>query len=100
MKADTMKVRDFIGMDLDIDVVDDYDESCYVAFCGSMALTEEGEKQFADVLDCDITVIQGHTEDVAIVHVTDHKQAVSASRFFRSAAGFCTVDEFESWFTE
>lgn len=34
-----MTVRDLLPMHTDIDVCDDYDESCYIAFCGPMKLT-------------------------------------------------------------
>ena len=46
-----MTVRDLLPMDIDIDVIDDVVEDLYVAFCGPMKLTEEGLKEFGEVLD-------------------------------------------------
>ena len=53
-----MKIREFIKMDIDIDVCDDYDERCYIAFCGPLELTEDGEREFKSVLDRPIEVEQ------------------------------------------
>ena len=90
-----MKIRDFIKQDIDIDVCDDYDESCYVAFCGAMGLTEEGEKKFADVLDFDISVYP----DIAVINdVEDDEQVGKLGELFYSMAGYCSKDEWDRWF--
>ena len=60
-----MTVRELMAMDVDIDVYDDYDESLGIAYCGPMALTDEGEKEFGRVMDLEVTV----PYDVAIVNV-------------------------------
>lgn len=96
----SMKVRDLLPQEIDIDVCDDYDESCYVAFCGPMKLTEEGEKYFAKALDLEIkigdiiTVCCGDDEDEA------EKNVIAACKLFYSMAGCCDVEDYERWFVE
>lgn len=52
----------------DIDVYDDYDESLGIAFCGGdVALTDEGEKHFADVMGLDVELYTS----CAVVNVND-----------------------------
>lgn len=107
MKTETMKVRDFIKQDIDIDVYDDVCEELGIAFCGACELTEAGKKKFAEVMDYDIEMILGQGgwyNDVAIVHVDDPDDKVwkrklrKAKEFFESYAGNCTWDEWEKWF--
>lgn len=90
-----MKIRDFIKEDIDIDVCDDYDESCYVAFCGAVKLTEEGEKEFADVLDFNIRIYS----DIAIIENVDNDEQVGKlAKLFGGMAGYCSVDDYDKWF--
>ena len=92
-----MTVREFMAMDVDIDVYDDYDESLGIAYCGPMALTDEGEKEFGRVMDLEVTI----PYDVAIVHVNDDEELLDiAVRLFCSLAGYCTADEYDRWFKE
>lgn len=90
-------VRDLLEQKTDIDVYDDYDESLAIAFCGPMALTDEGEKEFGKALDLEVTI----PYDVAIVHVNDDEELLDiAVRLFCSLAGYCTTDEYDRWFKE
>ena len=95
-----MTIRDFIKQEIDIDVCDDVCEELYIAFCGSLTLTEEGEKEFADVLEYGVDM----GEDVAIINVDDgtddgwEKRLKRAKKFFYSAAGYCPCDDYERWF--
>ena len=52
-----MKVKDLIAEDIDIDVIDDYDERCWIAKCGAYKLTDAGEQMFHKVLDIDVDMI-------------------------------------------
>lgn len=94
-----MKIRDFIKMDIDIDVYDNVCDGIGIAYCGPMSLTEEGEKQFAEVMDYDIEI----QDDVAIVD-TDHDdwkhRLKKAKEFFYSIAGYCDADLYDKWFVE
>ena len=83
--------------EVDIDVYDDYDESLAIAFCGPMALTDEGEKEFGKALDLEVTI----PYDVAIVHVNGNEELLDiAVRLFCSMAGYCTCNEYDRWFVE
>lgn len=104
-----MKIREFIKMEIDIDVYDDVCEELGIAFCGPLELTEEGEKKFAEVMDYDIDV---HIDprrvyfDCAVVKCDDAEEKVwkrklrKAKEFFDSAAGMCAWDDYEKWFKE
>lgn len=94
-----MKIRDFIKMDIDIDVYDNVCDGIGIAYCGPMSLTEEGEKQFAEVMDYDIEI----QDDVAIVDIDrDNWRHMlrKAKDFFYSVAGYCDADLFDKWFVE
>ena len=104
------KVRDLMLVDNDIDVYDNVCESLAIAFCNpfdddevhdwSEYLTERGMKQFADVLDYPMEIIFGN----AIVCVDDSGDKVwktrlkRAKRFFESAAGYCSCEDYDKWF--
>lgn len=104
------KVRDLMLVDNDIDVYDNVCESLAIAFCNPFDdeevhdwdeyLTERGMKQFADVLDYPTEIIFGN----AIVCVDDSDDKVwktrlkRAKRFFESAAGYCSCEDYNKWF--
>lgn len=96
-----MKVRDLLPQEIDIDVCDDYDESCYIAFCGPMKLTAEGEAKFADALDVEIEL---HNDIVILVCGDDDKIArknvKAVTKLFYSMAGYCLADDYDKWFIE
>ena len=99
------KIRDFIHEEVDIDVLDDYTEECYIAFCGPMWLTTEGEKEFADALDLEVE-IKPHSDLVTIL--VDDPDEAKAERnlkaachlFFALAGHDATEEEYERWFLE
>lgn len=94
-----MKVRDLMKQEIDIDVYDNVCEELAIAFCGPMILTEEGEEQFADVLDYDCEI----HDDCVIVDIdyADWKRRLrKACRFFFSLAGYCDCDDYDRWFIE
>lgn len=97
-----MTVRKFIDCDFDIDVADDVCESLYIAFVGPLKLTAQGEIEFAAALDLEIEV----GDDVAIVHVDHPEERIwrrnlsEAKHFFESAAGLCSVSDYDKWFVQ
>lgn len=96
-----MRVRELLSMDICIDVCDDYNEECSIAFCGSVGLTEIGKDVFTDVLELPIRIINvGTSCPTAIVYCENSRQSRGAAQLFRSLAGFCTVEEWEMWFNE
>ena len=92
--AKVMMIWDFIEHDIDIDVCDDYDESCYIAYCGATYMTDEGKRKWADVLNQDIEVY----DDIAIVHAEDDDEVNRLAQFFYSIAGYCAEDDWNKWF--
>lgn len=93
-----MKIREFIKMDIDIDVCDEYDERCYIAFCGPLELTAEGEHEFKQVLDRPIYVEQD--ERWASLPADSASEAQMLKEFFFSAAGYCADSLWNLWFEQ
>ena len=95
-----MKIREFIKQEIDIDVCDNVYDRYYCAFCGPVHLTEEGEKNFADVLEYDITPYYDYC--VAIIDLDMYEDYVGMHRkakyFFQSVAGYCEDDLWNKWF--
>jgi len=97
-----MTVRDILKMNMDIDVVDDATEELYIAFCGPVELTGEGEKYFAEALDYTVEFSNRYL----IVHVDDPEDAVwehrleKAKELFLSLAGYCPMSDYDKWIKE
>ena len=93
-----MTVRDLLEIDdIDVDVCDDYDERCYIAYCGGYNLTDEGVKEFGDALDIPITGFRG---GIVTLHCEYGEQAQACKALFESLAGYCEESDFDKWFTE
>lgn len=98
-KVEKIKISELMVMDIDIDVVDDYDERCYIAFSGGMALKPEGMKKFGHMLDKEIECyFDGNFWQAGVIHCETAKEATEAKRFFESMAGLCSADDWEQWF--
>lgn len=93
-----MKVKDFITMDICVDVYDDVCEACAIAFCGPLIMTNRGRKYWSNILDSDVELMGDNV--TAIVHASDENDARDIADFFESAAGFCSVEEYERWFDD
>lgn len=99
-----MTVRDLIQQDIDIDVYDDVCEELGVAFCGPQKLTEEGKKEFSDVLAYPVHFNQFTDCMYAIVEIDDPDDAVWEKRlerarlFFEGMAGYCSCSDYDKWF--
>jgi hypothetical protein len=103
-----MTIRDLLPMEIDIDVYDDVCEELAIAFCGPLKLTPEGEKRFGETLDYEIE-LNPHSYGgypAYIIHIDDPEDSVWRHRLelaldlFESAAGYCSVDEYEKWFVD
>ena len=96
-----MKVKELLALDIDIDVYDDVCEELGIAFCGPAKLTAEGKREFADVLEYDVTV----SEYCAIVDV-DGEEGIwqeklrKAKKLFYSLAGYCPDSYWNRWFKD
>ena len=101
-----MTIRDLLGQEIDIDVYDDVCEELAIAFCGPLELTEEGEKEFSEVLDYEIYINQHSYYNLPAVIVNieafpDWKERLrKAKNFFWSAAGYCDFEDYDRWFKE
>lgn len=92
MENMNIKVRELLGMEIDIDTYDDYDETLGIAFCGPAELTEEGKEEFAEILELDVTMYYNKRwdcYDTAVVHITEEDEQVQkAADLFNMLAGY------------
>lgn len=93
-----LKMGESEGFD-DIDVCDDYDERCYIAFCGGYKLTAAGEERFKDALDIEVTTA-GYDADTWVLHCDTAKEANACRDLFYALAGYCGDSDFDEWFEE
>jgi len=110
MKITKMKVRELLTKELDIDVYDNVCEELGIAFCGPMALTKEGEQEFAEVMEYDVEVIEPNEAIyqyswVGIVDVDGEegewqKKLKKAKKLFHGLAGYCSTEDYDRWFKE
>ena len=94
-----MKIKEFIKGNTDIDVYDNVCEELAIACCRPVQLTEEGQYEFADVLEYDIE----EYDHCAVVDIDGDGwewKLKRAKKFFNSLAGYCTVDEWDKWFID
>lgn len=89
-----MLVRDLLKMEVDIDVCDNYDERCYIAFVGPVKLTSKGKRKFASVLKLPIKF----GRDIVILNCTNAKEASLLQDLFYGAAGYITQEEYDELF--
>ena len=94
-------IKDFLKMDISIDVVDDMSDDLWIAFDGPITLTEEGERKFHSVLN--LLVEFNNNYDTAIVLLNHRKDCERLERkcieLFESLAGYCSADDWDRWFT-
>ena len=96
-----MKIKDFIKMEIDVDVYDNVEESLAIAFCGPAELTAEGKRKFAEALEYDIDVDELYGAAVVDVDCPDWINKLNeAKAFFYAAAGYCTETNYDKWFKE
>lgn len=95
-----IKVRDLLREECDVDVIDDYDESLWIAFCGPIHLSEEGERRFEDALDVVIEFSIGGGTVTARLNNEKSYVRRAVKDLFESAAGFCSESDWNKWFNE
>lgn len=101
-----MTIRDLIQQEIDIDVCDDVCEELSIAFCGPLRLTEEGQKQFADVMDYPVKLHPYGDTIIAVVMIDGpdgdawEGRLEKAKDFFESAAGYCACSDYDHWFID
>lgn len=89
-----MRIKDILDQPIDIDVCDNFDESCYMAFCGPVTLTEAGRDWWSDVLEYEITL----HNDMIEIHTDNSFRTGRATKFFNSLAGYCSEKDWNTWF--
>ena len=105
MKVKDMFTNEWYDKYGDIDVYQDCLDIDGVAYCGEK-LTEEGKKEWGDVLDLGVyinnppSIDYGYPE--AVVEVDDlpncEHLAKRVMELFWACAGYCTEDEWDKWF--
>ena len=102
MKGTDMTVREFLAMEIDVDVVDDVEERVYIAFCGPCKLTKFGEEKFKDILDCTVTYWEKYCQ--AVINLDkyedwEHKLDL-AELLFVGFAGYIPDSQYKKLFKE
>lgn len=93
-----MTVKDLLQIPyVSVDVCDDYDERCYIAYESGYELTDAGVIEFADAFNVPITGIDGYA---LTLHCINSKEAQACADLFNSLAGYCGADDFDKWFKE
>lgn len=95
-----MSFMDFIERDGEHDVYDDVCDGIGVCYCGGMKLTDEGKKEFAEILECELDVCDEESLATFLIdECKDWKRKYKVAKaFFWSAAGYCVDDDFNKWF--
>lgn len=101
-KEDTT-IRGLLRMNIDIDVYDDDSDGIGIAFCGPVGLTDEGKKEWEDILDYKVSFVDGTIcGDIAVVKIPDDvdydEMLDRCSDFFGALAGYCSQSDWDEWF--
>lgn len=101
-KEDTT-IRGLLGMNIDIDVYDDDSDGIGIAFCGPVGLTEEGKKEWEDILDYKVSFVdETICGDIAVVKIPDDvdydEMLDKCTEFFEALAGYCPSRLYDKWF--
>ena len=92
-----MTVREFLTKcEEDVDVCTDVIDHGEVAYCPVILLTDDGEKEWSDILDLNVDV--NYRWNVAVVECPTEELDDRAWDFFMSIAGYCSDSNWEKWF--
>lgn len=101
-----MTIRELMKYEIDIDVYNNITDDEAVALVCPMELTEEGDKEWGDVLDYIVEVSTEGNYPYAICICDDNpdiKWQIKKKRltkFLWSAAGYCSEENYNKWFKE
>ena len=107
IKSENVTVKSFLATESDIDICDDVCEELFIAYCGPMGLTKEGEEHFKEILNLPVTVYtdsNGYSN--AVLHIDDSrsnvwkKRLALAKELFEGVAGYCSETDYEKYFIE
>lgn len=96
-----MTIKDLLeDVEITMDVVDDYDESCWIAYDGEQ-LTDEGMEHFKDILDLHVTLkTYGNGVPLGIIDIPDGNEEETVAKvrdLFETFAGYCSEEEYEKF---
>lgn len=113
MATKTIKVKDLLEMDVDVDVYDNITEELAIAFCGAVELTDEGKSHFEVILNREVELDEESGVAIVDCHdeffpnergvtglTTDEFYLEQAKELFYSAAGYCTEEKYNRYFKE
>lgn len=102
-------IREFLKMDIDCDVCDDYTGELDIAFVGPIKLTPAAEERFSEILDFEITITKlddNLSYMNAYIAIPDDGGDVMDEylndliMLFEFAAGYCKVETYNKYFEE
>lgn len=104
-RVTTMKFKDFINQEVDLDIFDDYTEDLAVNFVGpGYKFTEEGLKKFQPLFDVDIMIDGDETFACLFLAEYDDETCEKlerlAIRYFNWQAGYCKQETFDKYFID
>ena len=97
-----MSVKEFLEMDIDVDISDDIEERVDIAFCGPCELTDFGKERFADILDCKIRYYEDSCYAVICLDECEdwEEKLDSAELLFVGFAGYIADSLFKRLFKD
>lgn len=98
-----MTFREFLDLEQDTDIYNDYDEQPGIAVCGPVLLTEEGEKRYADLMDLNVKLIDYCSAVVSVYDQRDDswkRKRDLLNEFAWSAAGYIDDELYQKLFRE
>lgn len=97
-----MRIRELMTFEIDVDIANNVTDSLGCCLVCPMKLTEEGEREWGDVLDY---VVDVHGDDNYAECIVDDDPNIKwqtkkkrLNYFLSSAAGYCSEDDYDKWF--
>lgn len=86
---------------IDVDIYDDYDERCGLAYCGTK-LTEAGEKRYEKALNLKVSHLVRESSDLiaVVVHCENGKEATALQNLLSDMAGYCSEKDYDKYFAD
>ena len=99
-----MTIRELMEYEIDIDIANNVTDSLGCCLVCPMKLTEEGEREWGDVLDYVVDVYGDDNYAECIVDDDPHIKWQTKNRrlesFLLSAAGYCSETDYDKWFVD
>lgn len=97
-----MTVREFLAILGDVTITDDATSELYTELCAIRPnLTEEGEREFSEVLDYEV-LVPDDEELPAFLHISNDEdwsdKLWNAKDFFYCYTGHCPAEDWNKWF--